>query len=66
MIKLESTRKEFSVHDESGYHFQVVCVHDPECGWSASVLVGSSGMATDEAALAHLVPALDRLLGLLR
>lgn len=65
-IELAATRKEFVLRDESGYRFDVVAVLDQELGWSASVTFTAEGFKTDEAAIAHLVPAVEHFLRLLK
>lgn len=61
-LELVATRKEFVLCDESGYRFDVVAVHDPELGWSASVTFTADGFKTDKAAVDHLVPAVEHFL----
>lgn len=65
-LELAATRKEFVLRDESGYRFDVVAVHDPEAGWSACVTFTTDGLKTDEAALDHLVPAVEHFLRLMK
>lgn len=65
-LELSSTRKEFVLRDESGYRFDVVAVYDSETGWSACVTFTAEGFKTDQAAIDHLVPAVEHFLQLLK
>lgn len=64
-VKFRATRKEFTLHDESGYSFDVVLVHDEETGWSAHTSFASHGRQHEEAALLALQQSIEKFLSML-
>lgn len=58
-MKLRRSEVKYEMRDESGYNFDVVCkeVIDPQfgnMGWSATVVMKTSGSISPEAALKHI------------
>lgn len=65
-MKLTATSMTFEHKGEDGYSFTVDAVHDPECGWSASVSMRSDGAKTPEDAIRHLRHAAEAFLRALK
>jgi hypothetical protein len=65
-LSLKTTASTFTVEDESGYHFTVDAVFDPEFGWTASVSMNVSGIKTAEDAVAYLAKPAEHFLRMLR
>jgi hypothetical protein len=58
-MKLRKSEVYYEMTDPSGYNFTVVCKHnvDPElgdCGWSAEVVMKTTGFKTPMDAVRHL------------
>lgn len=65
-VNFVTTRKEFTLSDDSGYRFHVVLVKDDEYGWGASVSFSADGYAIEQAALDSLAVSVERFLGMLK
>lgn len=61
-IELKCSSSTYKVHDASGYEFEIVTQHDPEHGWSASVVFNSYGMLNEDGAVKRLRVAVSKFL----
>jgi hypothetical protein len=62
MDKMTPSQRSYTYSDESGYKFTVNCTKDCDMGWRATVEFSVSGMATDEAAIKHLLNPVEHFM----
>lgn len=60
--RLVPVDRQYSYNDESGYGFVVRTAFHKERGWYAEVEFRVHGMATEEGAVDHLLPALKHFI----
>lgn len=61
-MKLKATRKTYELSDASGYGFSIVAEDSEIDGWSASVVMRTTGCVTAEDAVKHLRYAAEHFL----